>query len=147
MKSLILFFLIGLSSLSYVPEKAISYARKYCDNYNTKYNYYEGYDGANFVSQWMVEGGQDFDNCVGLDSKCNFVLMINLRTCLIQKGWRTLIGRPKKFKAGYPFFGAESVMIATEVKDDYIKFCRHSMNRCDEKITEFENYLYFYLPN
>ena len=95
----------------------------------------------------MAEGGQDFDKCVGLDSKGSFVLMVNLRACLIQKGWKTLIGRPKQFKAGYPFFGAESVMIATEVKDDYIKFCRHSMNRCDEKITEFENYLYFYLPN
>ena len=144
MKSLFLFCLIGLS-LSYDPEKAIAYARKYCDNYNKQFNYYEGYDAANFVSQCLAEGGQDFSECIGLDSKNSFVLMINLRTCLIKKGWKALIGTTKKFKAGYPFFSDDSVMIATEVKDNSIIYCRHSMNRCDEKITDFDNYLFFYL--
>ena len=134
MKSLILFFLIGLSSLTYVPEKAISYARKYCKNYNSKYINYEGYDSSNFVSQCLLEGGQDFDGCVGLETKGSFILIVSLRTCLIEKGWKLRIGKPKEFKAGYPFFDSESVMIATEVKDDYIKYCRHSVDLCDEKI-------------
>ena len=144
MKSLILFFLIGLS-LSYEPEKAIAYARKYCDNYNKQFYNYEGYDAANFVSQCLAEGGQDFNKCIGLDNKNSFILIINLRTCLIQKGWKASITMPKQFKGGYPFFGPDSVMIATEVKDNSITYCRHSKDSCDEKITSFENYLFFYL--
>ena len=123
MKSLIIFFLIGLS-LSYDPNKAISYARKYCKSYNTAYDYYEGIDATNFVSQCLLEGGQKFDDCYGLDKKGSFRLLGNLKACLIQKGWKTRANSiPKQFKAGYPFIGHVSAMNATEIKTNYIKFC------------------------
>ena len=146
MKSLILFFLIGLS-LSYNPEDAVSYARKYCKDYNSEYYHYDGVDGPNFVSQCLKAGGQDFDKCVGVDKKGAIPLLGNLKSCLIQKGWKTRANSiPKNFKPGYPFIGPASAMIATKVTNTSITFCRHSADTCSGR-TSKDNYIFFYLPD
>ena len=52
MKNIILLVLIRLASLAYNPSAAVSYARKYCKNYNPQYSNYAslGGDCAHFVS-------------------------------------------------------------------------------------------------
>ena len=145
MKTIILFLIIGLS-LSYDPDKAVSYARQYCKKYNTDYKEYD-FDGTNFVSQCLIAGGQDFEKCVGVDNKGSIYLLANLKACLIQKGWKTRANSiPNKFKPGYPFIGASSVMIATDIKDDTITYCKHSSNTCDATTTD-HRFIFFYLPD
>ena len=146
MKSLILFLLIGLSIL-YNTKDAVSYARKYC-NIND-YIYYEYKDSfgysANFVSRCLKTGGQQLTGCVGLDSKGDIHLISNLRSCLTKKGWKSQKGMPKGFKAGYPFFSENHAKIATYVRENNIKYCSHSNNRCDASINADSSFYYYYL--
>ena len=56
MKYIFLLIVTGLS-LSFNPKAAISYARKYCSNYNTNYELYVytgATDLASYVSQCLV---------------------------------------------------------------------------------------------
>ena len=66
--------------------------------YNSYSNYKDIYgDNSNYISQCLIAGGQDFEKCVGVDSKGSIYLLGNLKTCLIQKGWKTRANSiPKK---------------------------------------------------
>ena len=98
-------FLIGLS-LTYIPSKAVEYARKYCKNYNRNYENYASLSGhcANFVSRCMIEGGMSFKTCSvsWIDGHGCLPRVSDLKSCLTQKGWKHSTTRPSNFKAGYP---------------------------------------------
>ena len=146
MKLILLWTLLGLS-LSYNAGAAISYARTYCSNYNSAFINYRnlGGDCANFVSQCLMAGGQDFNGCGGKDSKGTLPLVSNLRSCLQKKGWHYTRGVSRNFRAGYPFFNGNShAMIATGVNGGTVTFCGHTNDRCDYTINN-PNYDYFYL--
>ncbi len=145
MKMLLLLFLFGFN-LCYSPEKAVSYARYYCQHYNTNYQDYVGRGGdcANFVSQCMIAGGLSFSEC---NPRRNGILSGThaLRDCLIGKGWSYSTTKPPSFKAGYPMAKTDwsHFIIATEVGST-IKYCGHTSDVCDGKL----NYAvyYFYPP-
>ena len=144
MKILVLSLLICFA-LSYNPSKAISYARQYCKNYNSKYKNYAPYGGdcANFVSQCLIAGGQKLSGCSGTDGYGTIPLVSNLRSCLSAKGWKYSQGVSKKFKAGYPFFSGNShAMISTSVSGSSLKYCGHTNDRCDHPMTAPSGYLY-----
>ena len=143
MKSII-FRLLIVSFTAYDTNKAISYARTYCKEYNKAYLKYDS-DSSNFVSQCLKAGGQDLNGCTGLDSKGSFQKVANLRTCLSTKKWKYQQGLPKQFKPGYPFFnGNSNAMIATAISGKTVTYCGHTNDRCDAKI-ENDNYFYYYL--
>ena len=147
MKAIILLFIIGFS-LSYDRNAAISYARKYCSNYNSNYqNYqYDGGDCANFVSQCMIAGGMDFRSCSvsWIDDYGCLPKVRDLKLCLQQKGWKHSTTRPASFKAGYPIFSTTSshVMLATGIDGNKIIFCGHNIDRCNATISSDIEYYY-----
>ena len=146
MKSIILFFLLGLS-FSYNANKAVSFARTYCKNYHNSYkNYRDTYgDNSNFVSQCLIAGGQDLNGCIGLDGYGCIYLPNNLKSCLTLKGWKSQKGMPNEFKAGYPFFNGRKGMIATSVEGNTIKYCSHTFDKCDATINADTSFYYYYL--
>ena len=134
MRTILLLFLIGLS-LSYNPGAAVSYARKYCSNYNRAYENYAsmGGDCANFVSQCMIAGGFSFKGCSGwVDYYGCMPRVIEQKNCLKSKGWKEYTSRPNCFKAGYPFFFGDShAVLASYVSGNTVKYCGHTNDRCD----------------
>ena len=145
MKSFIILLLIWFS-LSYNTANAISYAKKYCSHYNSKYKDYShsGGDCANFVSQCLIEGGLSLKGCSGLDSKGAIPYVPDLRSCLKQKGWHFTQGVSKKFKAGYPFFeGNSHAMIATGVSGSTITYCGHTNDRFNNQLVNSKYYYYY----
>ena len=147
MKSIIFILLLNFI-FSYNPTSAIQYARKYCRKYNTEYKNYKDYgcDCSNFVSQCLMAGGLSLKKCVGLDEKGSIPKTKNLKTCLTQLGWKSQVGVPKAFKAGYPFFwGDNHARIATAVNGKTITYCDHKCtDTCDGKITD-DTLIYYYL--
>ena len=141
----VIFCLLIVSLSAYNRDKAISYARKYCKNYNSDYKKYTGADCANFVSQCLKAGGQSLSGCTGLDAKGAIPYVPNLRSCLTKKGWKSQKGVSNKFKGGYPFFiGNDHAMIATAVNGKTVTFCGHTNDRCDATVNN-QNYIYYYL--
>ena len=140
MKTIILLFLIGYS-LSYNAGAAVNYARKYCQNYNTKYANYknDGGDCANFVSQCLIAGGMDLSTCSvsWRDGHGCLPRVRDVKSCLQQKGWKHSTSRPASFKGGYPIFSTqyEHAMLATAVSGGSVKFCGHTNDRCDATIS------------
>ena len=148
MKIFTLCLLIGLS-LSYNTTNAIHYARLNCIEHAGPYNpddyRIKGQQCARYISQCLRAGGQDFNGCSGIDSKGNFLKVVDLRRCLTLKGWKSKKGLPKQFKAGYPFFIENShAMLATYLKGKNITFCSNSPDRCDYKTTD-KSFIYYYL--
>ena len=146
MKVIVLFLLVGII-LSYTPNKAVSYAKSYCRDYNPKYNNYnyKGGDCANFVSQCLTAGGQKFDGCKGKDDKGMIPKDGDLKSCLMSKGWKLSTTKPPKFKAGYPIFEKSfgRAAIATGVDGKTIIYCDHYGDVCDGKLlASYFNYLY-----
>ncbi len=147
MKAVIFCLLVGLT-LTYNAGSAVSYARKYCRNYNPKYHNYasSGGDCANFVSQCLVAGGMSFSNCGGKDNKGMIPYVPNLENCLSNNGWKKSYGRNGSFRAGYPFFIPGShAMIATSVNGGSLTFCGHTNDRCDSSMGFMSNWAYYYL--
>ena len=150
MKIIILLFLIGFS-LTYNTAKAISYARRYCNNYNQDYNNHFPFpdldDSAFFVSQCMRAGGMNFTTCsVHSIVKGCLPNIQDLRSCLLQKGWKHSKTRSASFKAGYPIFlGYNHVMLATVIEGNGVRYCAHTSNRCDAFISGNSSSIeYFY---
>ena len=147
MKYIILSLLI-LYTLSYNPQKAIEYAKKYCRNYNDLYKNYKNYgcDCSNFVSQCLIAGGLDISNCIGLDEKGGIPKTTNLKACLTQKGWKSRVGKPNSFKPGYPFFkGDMHARIATGMDGNYVIYCDHKCeDTCNGRIND-DTLIYYYL--
>ena len=131
---------------TYDTEKAIKYARKYCNIYNPHYYHYGTMgDCANFVSQCLVAGGEDFKGCNGVNSQGTIEIVSYLEACLTFKGWKRSYGMNKDFKAGYPFFmHSQHAMIATSVRGNTLRFCAHTNDRCDSLITASSSYIYYY---
>ena len=147
MKLIILFLLLELS-FSYNTTAAIYYARRYCKTNYYYYNVYpDGYgNSANFVSQCLRAGGQDLDGCAGIDNKGSIPFVSNLRACLTKKGWKSQKGMPKKFKAGYPFFIENMhARICTNIEGNTIRYCSHSNNICDGRVSANSSFYYYYL--
>ena len=144
MKYIIFCLLIAFSLSDYSPAKAVTYARKYCKNYNSDYIKYPGADCANFVSQCLKAGGQSLSGCNGLDKKGAIPYVPNLRSCLTKKGWKSQQGVPKKFKAGYPLFktSGSHAMLATKVEGNNVYFAAHTTNYYDHKLTYSVDYYY-----
>jgi hypothetical protein len=147
MKAIILLFLIGLT-FSYDRSAAISYAKKYWQNYNPKYANYkdQGGDCANFVSQCMIAGGFSFSSCSvsWRDSHGCLPRVRDLKSCLEQKGWKHSSSKPAAFKAGYPMFAKSHshAMLATTVDGSTVKFAAHTTNYYDHKLSESVDYYY-----
>ena len=138
MKGIIFFLLVGLT-LTYDPSKGITYAKKYCKNYNKNYINYrnQGGDCANFVSQCLIAGGENLSGCGGTDK--------NLEACLSSKGWSHSKGINGSFKAGFPFFSPGThAMIATSVSGSSLKFCAHTNDRCESSLTASSQYNFYY---
>ena len=147
MKSILLLLLLGMS-MTYDTRKAVSYARTYCSNYNTRYRNYRnsGGDCANFVSQCLIAGGYNLRDCYGADEYGAIPLVSNLEECLVAKGWKRSVGMPSAFKAGYPFFiPDEHAMIATGVSGDYVTYCGHTNDRCNAQMGAPDDWNYYYL--
>ena len=146
MKSIIIFILIGIS-INYIPSQAISYARRYCQNYNTRYDTYpEDEKAASFVSQCLVAGGINFwnTNCSSI-RKGIIYGPYNLYNCLTKIGWKRSTKLTKEFKSGYPFFIGKNIpKIATYVSNISITYCSHAPDRCDAKIQPRSDFIYFY---
>ena len=137
MRTIILFFLIGLS-LSYDRKAAVEYARKHWNNYNDEeyINYADnGGDCANFVSQCMIAGGFNFYGCsvTYRDAKGSLPRVRDIYSCLIQKGWHKSKTLLPSFKAGYPVFLEDKshVMIASSVSEGIVKISGHTNDRWD----------------
>ena len=132
---------------TYDTNKAISYARRYCRNYNPLYpNYCQFSDNAHFVSQCLVAGGQDLKGCSGVNNRGLIEYVPNLENCLINKGWKKSVGMTKDFKAGYPFFiHNQHAMIATSVSGNFLYYCAHTTDRCDSGMQARSNFIYYYL--
>ena len=142
----ILLLLLGFS-FSYNTNNAINYARNYCKNYHNSYsNYKDIYgDNSNYVSQCLIEGGQDLNGCRGLDYDGSIYLPNNLKSCLTLKGWKSQKGIPEEFKAGYPFFKGRRGIIAISVEGNTIRYCSHTNDRCDATINADSSFYYYNL--
>ena len=146
MKIILLSLLIELT-LTYNAGSAVSYAKKYCSNYNRSYNSYKGRGGdcANFVCQCLKAGGLDLSGCGYKDDKGMLINCADLRSCLAKKGWKSKTGKPNGFKAGYPFFnGNQHAMIAIGVSGNTITYAGHTTDTCGSTTTN-QNYVYYYL--
>ena len=147
MKIILLCLLIGLATQAYSTANAISYAKKYCKNYNSAYISYKGNGGdcANFVCQWMRAGGLDLSGCGTKDEKGMLINCADLRACLKKKGWKYQQGKPKSFKPGYPFFkGTQHAMFAIGVNGNTITYCAHTTDTCGSTTSD-SSYYYYYL--
>ena len=144
MKAIILLFLIGFS-LSYNRDKAISYAKRFCKNYNTRFNNYKGKWGesSNFISQCLIAGGMTLSNCATADDKGCVFDSNTLRACLSKKGWRHTKTRPFVFKAGDIIFKGTKVFFASYVNGNTIRVYAHDEDLCDENI-DTTDVMYFY---
>ena len=136
MKAILIFILLGLT-FSYNRGGAAAYAKKYCDKYNPDYNKYTNRteESANFVSQCISAGGQDFEGCEGRDDKGMFKDGYALKNCLISKGWKkTNIpqkGNPVFYKLGtYPLLITEDGVI-----NHRVTCCSHKPDRCNARQT------------
>ena len=148
MKAILFCLLLGIT-LCYNANNAISYARRYCGNYNPSYANYRnmGGDCANFVSQCLKAGGLDLSGC-NVSWRDNFGCLprvVDLQSCLSQLGWKQSTGLPGGFRAGYPFFIPNThAMIATGVSGSTITYCGHTRDRCDATMGAPGNYYYYY---
>ena len=146
MKTIIIILLLGIS-LSYNPIASVNYARKYCNTYNPKYYNYNpmGGDCANFVSQCMAAGGQDFHGCNGVDPKGMIPHVPSLKACLSKKKWKHSLSKPVNFKAGYPIFLKSNLhgMLATGIDGNNIIYCSHNADRCNGKISSSSVEFYY----
>ena len=134
MKAILIFFLLSLS-FSYDGKAASNYAKKYCNNYNPKYHKYETQDeeSANFVSQCMAHGGQDFEGCKGKDDKGMFKNYLSLKECLISKGWK-ITEFPKKGAPAFSKHGPYALIITdNKVERNQVTYCSHELDRCEAK--------------
>ena len=148
MKTILFIFLLGLT-FSYDRIGAANYAQKYCNNYNPEYKKYsdQNEENVNFVSQCIgIGGGQDFEGCEGRDDKGMFTKGLDLKNCLISKGWKTAI-TSKKGSIAFLIIDNNDVKIITSDKADIIgrvTFCSHTPDRCDAKQSSLV--LKFYSP-
>ena len=133
MKSILFYLLISIT-FSYKNYEALSYASYYCDHHNPDFPDYstKGGDSANFISQCMLAGWENFDGCPGLDSAGVFKTVAALKNCLKLKGWNEYDSKPKNFKIGYPVFmrGLSHAMIATGFMDEYVYVASHTPDKC-----------------
>ena len=146
---IIISFLIIAFSITYQPSEVVIYAKKYCDHYNTLYWSFPDNrqnDDANFVSQCLIAGGQKLDGCPNINKKGLISSPSNLRSCLIQKGWKSSKTMPPNFKAGYPMIKLDlsHAIIASIISGSSIYYSAHSPNVCNRKL-DSKLYYYFYL--
>ena len=144
MKSFLILLLLGVT-FCYNAGAAVSYAKKYCKNYNKEYPSFNG-DCSNFVSQCLNAGGMNLLDCANVrnvNGKGTFASITTLKTCLTKKGWKSSNTRPKAFKAGYPMFrGNTHTIIATYVSADKILYCGHTQDVCDGVLKGDVTYYY-----
>ena len=150
MRLLILYLLIGIVfSLSYNADKAIFYARKYCQHYNPQYDDLGrlGGDAAHFVSQCLIAGGLSLAECDGLNYDGTILGAENLKRCLQRKGWTYSSEITDKFKPGYPFFNKfnNHVKLATAVNKKTITFCSHTRDYCEQNTIIDDSYYFYFL--
>ena len=140
MKIIILLLVIELS-LTYDRSAAIKYARTYCQTYHIPE--FEQ-TSASFVSQCMIAGGMDFSSCSvnWRDDHGGLPRVRDLKSCLLQKGWKYSSTRPASFKAGYPIFSTQydQAMLATGISGNRVIFA--SPNVCDRTISSSIEYYY-----
>ena len=152
MKFTLLLFFIGLSIVSkYDPQKAILYARKYCNSTKYRdndYDYNQEGEDVSFVSKCLLIGGLSFTGCDGLNDKGLFNKVSDLRKCLQRRGWRFTGEQTYAFKAGYPLIiDNVHVALATQVKMYDVSYCAHSEDRCDYQYGDKSlNHYLFYFP-
>ena len=146
MKYILILLFIGLIA-SYNPDAAVSYAKKYCRNYNSAYPNYKGRGGdcANFVSQCLKKGGFDFKGCANLNEAGLNIGVTSLRNCLLKKGWKEHSKKPSNFRSGYPMAKLDysHAIIASSVSGNTIKFCAHTTDYCDKTLGYS---VYYYTP-
>ena len=154
MKFILLLFFIGLSIASkYDPQKAILYARKYCNSTRYRdndYDYNQEGEDVSFVSKCLLIGGLSFTGCDGLNDKGLFNKVSDLRKCLQRRGWRFTGEQTYAFKAGYPLIiDNVHVGLATQVEMYNVSYCAHSEDRCDYPFDRKRpnRYLFYYPQN
>ena len=144
MKIIALLLLLGLA-LSYNPDAAVTYARKYCKNYNPNYPSYRnsGGDCANFVSQCLIAGGFSFSGCDNVKSSGVIAGVTSLRNCLKKKGWKVSTTKPASFRGGYPMAKTDlsHAIMATSVGNK-ITYCGHTSDVCDRTLDYAVYYMY-----
>ena len=134
MKDQILILLLCIFGIfSYNSEKAISYANKYCDSRNPNYADYSNDfgDSPNFMSQWLIAGGEDLS---GYDrDKFGAIISTSvLENYLKKNGWKyeKSSSIPKNFTTGGIIIDNRYAMIAV-TKTTY---AAHSRDKCGAKI-------------
>ena len=152
MKAIFILLLFNLV-ISYNNQKAAAYAKRYCRNFNPKYNSYAhkgpNCDCANFVSQCLKEGGFDFSGCSTRDELGMVYSSTALRSCLDKKGWKKTKTPTRSFKEGYPIFNYDDpilhAMIASSVYGKEILFCDHKIvGRCNLPLQDTSNKFEYY---
>ena len=139
-KKLVLFLICFIGVFSYSAKKAVAYANKYCDKRNKEYHDYsnEGGDCANFVSQCLIAGGLNLDECVH-DKHGSVINVGKLESCLKNKGWhhKESSSIPDGFKAGGVITinnGGHAMIAVTKTT-----FAAHTNDRCGAKIPNTKN--------
>ena len=148
MKKIIICILISLT-LSYNPSKAVSYAKKHCRAYNRNFYSYKGKGGdcANFVSQCLMEGGENLKSCKGIisyyDGK-SIIRVKDLKLCLSHLGWKSSTKFPVGFKAGYPMIHTDNshAIIAVSVNGKNVRFAAHTTDYCNQPLKASVYYYY-----
>ena len=146
MKIAIFFLLLGFSfSFNYDANEALKFDNQNCETYDEDIEMSNG-SGANYVTQCLIAGGFEISNCL-TDENGNISNTENLSACLTQKGWKSSTSFPKQFKAGYPMILGSLSFIATEVKEEYIKYSSNSfISLCNESLGGVVGRpIYFYL--
>ena len=154
MKILLLSILLSLalSINNFNNQAVIDYARKWCNSTNPYYNYYEGDDSSNFVTQSLIQGGIDFSGCKR-DSKGSIRDYNVLTKCLFDMGWVSYRFLTKEFKAGYPVLYGNMIAIATYVNGTDVKICTHPISffsenpSCDVPNIKFGESVFLYPDN
>ena len=144
MKAILIFILLGLT-FSYNRGGAAAYAKKYCDKYNPDYNKYTNRteESANFVSQCISAGGQDFEGCEGRDDKGMFKNSGDLKKCLIKKGW-TKKNVPQKGSPAFVKVSYMTMIISDISLKGEVAYCSHTPDRCNGRLGH--RFLEFYSP-
>ena len=150
MKIILFVLLISFSLCIYEPDKAIKYAKNYCDTYNKPYSS-DNFEPSNFISQCLDYGGQRFDSCANKNSNNIIKGANNLIKCLKIHKW-TELDTSSNIQPGWiirqkngSFLG-----IITEVSGTSVKYCAHESEEgkfvCDKQLSSLTINLIYYSP-
>ena len=134
MKNQIFILLICIFGIfSYNPKKAIKYAYTYCDKRNPNYaDYSNKYgDSPNFISQCLIEGGENFKG-FATDKYGAIIDTGVLEDYLKKNGWnyKSSSSIPSGFKPGGIIIDNRYAMIAVTENT----YAAHSKDKCGAKI-------------